>query len=141
MQPREWGKAIIVGVVTAVVLSLVMVPATRAGISPFPKPLGLAFAQTLLGPVPLQVGLLFHLVYVTLWSVIFVYWAAPRHTFARAFLLAVALWALVLFGFFPVVGWGLLGLAIGPALIVASAAIHLLFAIVLWGSTRLLFRS
>jgi hypothetical protein len=42
--------------------------------------------------------------------------------------------------FFPVVGWGFLGLAVGPKLIVASLVPHLLFAIVLWGLCRFAFK-
>jgi hypothetical protein len=55
-----------------------MVPALRLGISSLPKPLGLAFAETVLGsPLPLPVGLLFHVAYVTAWSVVYV--ALFRH--------------------------------------------------------------
>jgi PST family polysaccharide transporter len=46
-------------------------------------------------------------------------------------------WALV---FFPIIGWGLLGVAVSPALIVASLIPHLLFALFLWGLGRLMFR-
>ena len=98
-----------------------MVPALRLGISPLPKPLGLAFAKTVLGrSLPLPVGLLFHVAYVTAWSVVYV--ALFRHalTLVNALLLGLVLWLLVLFVFFPIVGWGVLGLAVSPKLIVAS---------------------
>jgi hypothetical protein len=116
-----------------------MVPATKAGISPFPKPLALAFAQRLLGDVGLSVGLLFHVVYVTFWSVMYVV-VFERHTLANALLLALGLWFLVLVGFFPLVGWGFFGLAQGPALIAGSLIPHLLFSVVLWGLHRTAFR-
>ena len=61
-------------------------------------------------------------------------------TFLRALSVAVALWIVVLVFFFPVVGWGLFGLAIGPKLIVGSAIPHLLFAIFLWGLCWWAFR-
>ena len=65
--------ALAVGITTAILLSVVMVSALKLGISPFPKPLGLAFAETVLGrALPLPVGLLFHVAYVTFWSVAFV---------------------------------------------------------------------
>jgi hypothetical protein len=54
--------------------------------------------------------------------------------------LGVALWLFVLIFFFPVVGWGFLGLAVGPKLIVGAAIPHLLFAFVLWGLCRVAFR-
>ena len=140
MTPKDHAKAVAVGTATAVVLSLIMVPAFKAGISPLPKPLGLAFAQVLLGKVPLPVGLLFHVAWVAFWSVAYVA-LFDRRTFPNALWLALGLWVLVLVLFFPVVGWGFLGLAVGPKLIVASLVPHVLFAIVLWGLVRWAFPS
>jgi hypothetical protein len=61
----ELAKAGGVGIMTALLLTAVMVPAMKLGFSPMPKPLGLAFAETVLGrALPLPVGLLFHIVYV-----------------------------------------------------------------------------
>jgi hypothetical protein len=138
MKAKDYAKAIGVGIGTGVLLSLIMVPAARAGISPMPKPLGLAFAQCLLGKVPLPVGILFHIAYVTLWSVLYVI-AFQRRTFFNALWLALGLWALVLIVFYPLVGWGFLGLAVSPKLIVASLVLHILFAICVWGLSRLAF--
>lgn len=135
---KGYAKAIAVGIATAVILSLVMVPASKAGISPMPKPLGLAFAQVLLGEVPLPVGLLFHVAYVTFWSVVYVAFVG-RRTFLNALWLALGLWLVVLVFFFPIVGWGFLGLAVSPKLIVASLVPHVLFAVVLWGLCRWAF--
>ena len=69
----ELVKAGGVGIATALLLTGVMVPAMKFGFSPMPKPLGLAFAETVLGrALPLPVGLLFHIVYVAFWSIAFV---------------------------------------------------------------------
>ena len=90
-------KAIGIGIATALLLSAVMVPALRLGVSPLPKPLGSHFAETVLGsPLPLPVGLLFHVAYVTAWSVVYV--ALFRHalTLLNAPLLGLVLWLLVL---------------------------------------------
>ena len=132
-------KAIGIGVLTAIVVSLVMVPTAKSGLSPMPKPLSLAFAQLVLGKVPLPVGLLFHLVYVTFWSVIFIRFF-NRLSFLNALWLGLGLWVLVLLFFFPMLGWGFLGLAISPKLIIASFIPHLLFVIVLWVLCRLVFK-
>ncbi len=140
LTPKETWTAIGIGVVTALLLSAVMVPALRFGVSPLPKPLGLAFAETVLGrELPLPVGLLFHVVYVTLWSVAYVLLFRDRLTFTSALGLGLALWVLVLVVFFPVVGWGFLGLGVGPRLIAASLVPHLLFAVFLWALARLAF--
>lgn len=141
LEPVELLKAIGIGVGTAVLLSAVMVPALRLGISPLPEPLGLAFAETILGrPLPLPVGLLFHLAYVTAWSVLYVALFRAALTLRNAMLLGLFLWLLVLFIFFPIVGWGVLGLAVTPKLIIASLVPHLLFAVFLWGLCRVGFR-
>ncbi|MEQ5803401.1 hypothetical protein [Halomonas sp. H10-9-1] len=64
----------------------------------------------------------------------------PRKTLPTALGLAAVLWVVILVVFFPVVGWGLAGLAIGPQLIPASALPHLLFGLLLWGLDRYLGR-
>ena len=93
----------------SILTAAVMVIALKSGVSPLPKPLGLAFAETVLGrPLPVPVGLLFHTVWVTTFSVIYVGLFRDELTFLRALALGAALWILVLVFFFPVVGWGIL---------------------------------
>lgn len=139
---QDWVRAVGVGIGVAVLTAAAMVTALKSGVSPLPKPLGLAFAETVLGrPLPLPVGLLFHTVWVTAFSVIYVGLFRDALTFLRALGLGAALWILVLVFFFPVVGWGFLGLAVTPKLIVASAVPHLLFAVFLWGLCKLVFHA
>lgn len=131
-----WTRAIGIGIAVSVLTAIVMVALLKAGVSPFPKPPSLAFAETLLGrTLPMPVGLLFHTAYVTFWSVVFVRYF-PRKTLLTALGLAAALWVVILVVFFPIVGWGFAGLAISPKLIVASAVPHLLFGLLLWGLDR-----
>lgn len=139
---KEWGKAIAIGVGVAMLTAAIMLAGLKSGISPLPKPLGLAFAETLFGAkLPLPVGLLFHTVWVTFLSGLYVALFRDNLSFTRALWMAMVLWVLVLTVFFPVVGWGFLGLALTPALIVASAIPHVLFAIFLWGFSKLAFSS
>lgn len=141
LSAAEWARAVAVGIANGVLLSAVIVPLFRAGISPLPKPLGLAFAETVLGgPLPLPVGLAFHLAWVTLWSVAFVAVLRESLTLRNALALGLVLWAGALVVFFPVVGWGFLGLGVGPQLIVASLVPHLLFGLFLWALCRAAFR-
>ena len=138
---RDWFKAIGIGIVTAILLSAVMVPASKFGISPLPKPLGLAFAETVMGrSLPLPVGLIFHNAYVVFWSVLFVVLFRNDLRFRNALLLGMGLWLLVLVAFFPIVGWGFLGLAVSSKLIVAALIPHLLFSIFLWALCRGMFK-
>ncbi len=129
---RTWLRAIVIGLVVSALTALVMVTLMKTGVSPLPKPLGLAFAETLLNrSLPLPVGLLFHTAYVTLWSVVFVRFF-PRRNIKSALLLAGALWLGVLLVFFPMVDWGLAGMNVSPKLIPASFMPHLLFGVLLW---------
>lgn len=129
---RSWPRAIGIGLGVAVLTALVMATLLKIGVSPFPKPPSLAFAETLLGrDLPLPVGLLFHTVYVTFWCVVFVRFF-PRRNLKTALALALVLWLVILAIFFPVVGWGFAGLHISPKLIPASLLPHLLFGILLW---------
>ena len=138
----ETLKAVGIGVLTALLLSAIMVPAFKFGIAPMPKPPSLAFAQLLLGPnVPLPVGLLFHVAYVTFWAVVYVAFFWDRLTFLNALWLGLALWIVILVFFFPLLGWGFLGLTISPKLIPASLAPHVLFAVFLWGLCRVGFKN
>lgn len=140
LSPMEWVKAIAIGIAVAVLTGVIMFAGMRTGISPLPRPLALAFAETLMGrSLPLPVGLLFHVAWVTLFSVVYVVLFRDALTFMRAIWLAIVLWALVLVFFFPLVGWGFLGVAETPMLIGAAAVSHLLFAIFLWGLCRLAF--
>lgn len=137
---RESGKAVIVGIGTGVILAALNVIALKSHVSPLPKPLGLAFAETLFGePLPLPAGLLFHLAWVTFFSVAYVFLWRDRLTFQNALGLAAFLWLITLVVFFPIVGWGFLGLNITAMLILPVTISHLLFAVLLWGFARLAF--
>jgi len=134
---QDWVKAIGVGIGVSILTAAFMLATAKAGVSPLPKALGLAFAETVLGRVlPLPVGLLFHTVWTTAFSVLYVVAFRDALTFMRALALGIALWIFVLVFFFPVVGWGFFGLGVSPKLIVGAAIPHLLFALFLWGLCR-----
>lgn len=138
---RSWLRAIGIGIIVAVATLAVMLALTKAGASPFPKPPSLAFAETLLRrPLPLPMGLLFHVAYVTFWSIVFVRWF-PQRNLKTALALAGALWLVILIVFFPIVGWGLAGSHVSPKLIPASLLPHLLFGFFLWGLDKYLPRA
>jgi len=140
MTQREWGKAIGLGLINGVLLTVIMVTLKKSGLSPMPAPLGLAFADTVSGRhLPLPIGLVFHLAYVTFCSIVFVALFSPRLTFTRAAMLAAGLWIFALIVFVPIVGWGMLGLKVGPQVIFGLLITHLLFCIFLWGLCRVFF--
>lgn len=138
---HDWVKAIAVGIGVSALTAAFMIAMTKLGVSPLPKSLGLAFAETVLGQtLPLPVGLLFHTVWVTSFSMLYIVLFRDALTFVRALALGLALWLSVLVFFFPVIGWGFLGLAVSPKLIVGAAMPHVLFAIFLWGLCRWAYR-
>jgi hypothetical protein len=140
MNARDWAKAIGLGVATAVILAILNVLALKSHASPLPEPLGLAFADTLLGRhVPLPVGLLFHVLWVTFFAVVYVVLWRDRMTFGNAAKLALVLWLIAVIVFFPMVGWGVFGLAVSPKLLLPATVSHLLFAVILWGLAHLTF--
>ncbi|WP_070988543.1 hypothetical protein [Halofilum ochraceum] len=140
-EPALLIRGAVLGVVNGILLSLIMVPAFLAGLPPMPQPPSLAFAEVLLGEgLPMPVGLLFHLAYVTFWSIIWVALDYPRLRFTTALGLGLILWIVALVVFFPINGWGLLGLGVNPKLIPAALVPHALFILFLWGLGRLLFR-
>jgi len=137
---RSWPRAFGIGVAVGVLTALVMLILSETGISPFPKPPSLAFAEVLLDrQLPMPVGLLFHTAYVVLWSVVFVRFF-PRRNIKTALALAGILWLVILAIFFPIVGWGFAGLQVSPKLIPASLLPHLLFGVLLWGMDKYLPR-
>ncbi|TBW59027.1 hypothetical protein EZI54_01550 [Marinobacter halodurans] len=134
LQPnhRTWMGAIGIGLGVSVLTAIIMVTLLKTGVSPFPKPPSLAFAETVLGrDLPLPVGLLFHTAYVTFWSVVFVQ-VFPKRGFWPAMMLAGGLWIVILVVFFPLIGWGVAGLLVSPKLIPASFVPHVLFGLFLW---------
>ena len=88
----------------------------------------------------MPIGLLFHVAYVTFWGVAYVALFWDRLTLLNALWLGLALWAVILIFFFPLVGWGFFGLGISPKLIPASLAPHVIFSVFLWGLCRVVFK-
>jgi len=130
---RTWLRASSIGLGVAILTAVFMMVLFKTGITPFTKPPALAFAETLIGrQLPMLIGLLFHTVYVTAWSVIYIRYF-PQRNIKTALALAFVLWLVILLVFFPFVGWGFGGLQISPKLIPASLLPHLLFGLFLWG--------
>jgi len=140
-EPAILIRGAVLGIANGILLSLIMVPAFLAGLPPMPQPPSLAFAEVLFGEgLPMPVGLLFHLAYVTFWSMVWVALDHPRLRFTTALALGLVLWIVALVLFFPINGWGLLGLGVSPKLIPAALVPHALFILFLWGLGRLFFR-
>jgi len=134
-------KAVGLGIVVALILGAVGAAARQAGVTPLPAPVALTFAETLVGgaSLPPAIGILFHTVWVTVMTAGFVAASREALTGPRALGFALALWIVALVVFFPIIGWGVAGLAIGPQLIVGALVPHLIYGLLLWGGAKLLF--
>ena len=136
----ERWKAVAVGFATGAILALLNVIALKSHLSPLPEPLGLAFAETLFGrQLPLPVGLLFHLAWVTFFCIAYVALWRDRLTLRSAVMLSAVLWLMAVAVFFPIVGWGFFGLKVSAKLIIPVTVSHALFAAILWGLARIAF--
>jgi len=134
-------KALGLGIAVALILSAVGAAARQSGLTPLPAPVALVFAESLFGgaSLPPAVGILFHTVWVTVMTAGFVAASREALTLPRALGFALALWILALVVFFPIIGWGVAGLAIGPQLIVGALVPHLIYGLLLGGGAKLLF--
>lgn len=141
MSPKDWSKAIAVGLINGIALAAILISTLKSGVSPMPAPLGLLFADTLFGRhLPVPVGIAFHLAYVTFWSVIFIVFFRPKLKFSSVVLLAAGLWIFALLAFAPFVGWGFFGMVVGPRIAIGLLVNHALFALFLWGLSKAFFR-
>lgn len=120
------------GIVATIAMSALMLAATATGLSPLPEPVPKALAATLLGGVgpPLlivaAVGLHFTIGGVGGAS------AAYLERSRRAGLgVALGLWVLMQLAVFPLVGWGVFGIAVSPKLAVATLVLHLVYGLAL----------
>jgi hypothetical protein len=132
-------RALLVGVLVAIGTGAVTVPLFKLGIAPMPEAPSLAFAKTLFGPVPDVAGLVFHLVYVTGVTAAALAILGPRPGALPIALVSAALYVVALVIVFPLVGWGLAGLAVTPKIAGAAIAPHVLYGLVFWAADRLVF--
>lgn len=138
--PSVWLRGIAAGLLTGILAAVVMIALMKNGLSPMPAPLGLAFVNTLFHRhMPLPLGILFHLAYVTFWGTVFVLFAHQRTSALRVAVLSGALYLFALLVFVPLVGWGIFGTAVGPRVAGGLAITHALFGLFLWLSCRLPF--
>ncbi len=129
---RSWIRAIGIGLVVAALTALVLLANATPGMSPFPQPVAMAFAGSVLGwQHSLVMALVLHVIYVTAWAAIFVRYL-PRRGLPAALMLACVLWIIMLLLIFPILGWGLAGTHISAHVVPASLVPHLIFGISLW---------
>lgn len=119
-------------------MSVLMLVGMGTGAAPMPEPIPRAIVTAIFGsglPQPAIVGLalIFHLGYGGLWGAVLVR-AAPPVTVAKGLGLGALLWLLMQLVVLPLLGWGLFGTGVTPAIAGATLVLHLVYGFVLgWG--------
>lgn len=126
-------KGIIAGLVATIVLSILMLIKSAAGMLPEVNAI-----QMLAGiagmPENLIVGWLLHfLIGAVLWGLLFVWIGTrlPGGRIVQGIEFGVLAWVLMMVIVFPVAGAGLFGLNIGPAAAIATLVLHIVYGAVL----------
>lgn len=119
------------GVVATIAMSVLMLTGAWTGLSPMPEPIPLAVAARLLGdgtaqPQLLIAAALAHFAYGGVNGGIFASLAWPV-TVWKGLGLGAFLWLLMQVFVLPLVGWGLFGAAVNPAIAVATLVLHAVY--------------
>lgn len=122
------------GVVATIAMSVVMVITVATGLSPLPEPIPKALVTDVVGlegkPVVMATAAGAHLLYGGLFGGI-LGTVSDRVSVGHGVALGIGLWAVALVVVFPVLGWGVAGLSLGPRPAVATLALHVVYGTVL----------
>ena len=119
------------GIAATAAMTVLMLIAKVAGISPMPKPIPIAIAARLLGtatapPVLMIVGAVSHFAYGAIFGVALAAYGRPV-TVARGLLLGSLLWLVMQVAWLPFLGWGIFGHVITPRIAGATLVLHLVY--------------
>jgi hypothetical protein len=123
------------GLLGTLAMSVPMVVGFTTGVAPMPEPIPLAIAGQVLGdgtprPLLMAAAAVSHLAYGGAWGAVLAALTEPV-TVWKGLALGVALWALMGVVALPLVGWGLFGAAVTPAIAAATLTLHLVYGAVL----------
>lgn len=122
-------------------MSIVMIVGMTTGVAPMPRPIPTAIVTSIFGSglaTPLLMGLAIgsHLGYGGVWGMVFAQGVSDA-TIGNGLALGVFLWLLMQVAVLPIIGWGLFGTAVTPAIAGATLVLHLIYGGVLgWGLAR-----
>jgi hypothetical protein len=123
------------GLGATLAMTIIMFLGTVSGMSPIPRPVPPAVAETVFGaalPSMLiaPLGMLFHFLYGGIWAALFAVWSKPL-TIAKGAGLGLFLWLLMQVTVLPLLGWGVFGSAVTVQIAVATLVLHLVYGLVL----------
>lgn len=130
------------GLLGTLAMSIIMLIGMGTGLSPIPEPIPLAIAEGLLGrlakPLILLFAIITHFSYGAVNGALLGYIFEHKCTIWYGVSWGVFLWLIMELIVLPLLGWGVFGLAITPAIAVATLILHLIYGATLgWGMTRL----
>lgn len=128
---NRFGRGVLWGGTATVVMSIPMLIATGTGVSPLPEPIPAALAKKLLGadtkgPLVMVVAVVSHLGYGGVWAGLLARQVRPV-TLGRGLALGAGLWLLMQIAVLPLLGWGVFGTAVTPAIAVGTLVLHLIY--------------
>ena len=117
-------------------MTIIMLIGTLTGVAPMPKPIPIALARLVIGPVAFPVlvvsGLIAHFVYGGVAGGVFTRWS-PSVRVWSALVWGAILWLGMQVIFLPLLGWGIFGVKINPRIAVATLILHLIYGSILGG--------
>lgn len=119
------------GVVATLAMSALMLAVTAIGASPLPGPVPVAIMGAIVGsavakPLVMGAAVTAHLAYGGFWGGVLAS-ATSRVTVTKGVGLGVALWLVMQVVVLPLVGWGVFGTGVTPAIAVATLVPHLVY--------------
>lgn len=124
-------RGVLWGIGATVVMSVFMLVATATGVSPLPEPIPAALSRMVLGaesvgPLVMVVAIVSHLGYGGVWGGV-LSWGVRPVTIGWGLGLGVGLWLLMQVIVLPLLGWGFFGMAVTPAVALATLVLHLIY--------------
>lgn len=111
-------------------MSVLMVIGFMTGIAPMPKPIPKALVGSVISGLPKPVFMMIaigaHLTYGGVWGAVLAAATRPVTT-AKGLGSGILLWLLMGLVFLPYLGWGFFGIAIIPAIAIATLVLHLIY--------------
>lgn len=129
------------GLSATIAMSVLMLIGMGTGMAPMPEPIPRAIVTGLFGSglpqlAVMALAVVLHLGYGGIWGAGLAGIARPV-TLTKALGLGAGLWLIMQVIVLPLLGWGLFGTGITPAIAVATLVLHLVYGGVLgWGLTR-----
>lgn len=138
-QKSRLARGALWGVIATIAMSILMIVGMATGAAPMPEPIPKALVEIVVsGPMPLVLGLavISHLAYGGFWGAALTQ-VTQRVTLWKGLGLGLFLWLVMQTAVLPLLGWGLFGTAVTPAIAVATLVLHLIYGGVLgWGLSR-----